>query len=134
MDLLLAALSCPVVYRKWSFVPVFDLLQLAGFLNALICPMIGGSFLLISKLAEGEPARRAERRFLAALVVVTIMTVRTVIACDDAWLLYAVTLSIMIVGALLIPDQDASSVAVCTADAPQSHARDLLAAGLPQHR
>lgn len=89
-----------------------DLLQIAGFLNALVCPMISGMLLLVSKLAHGEAARRAERRFLAALVVVTIMTVRTVIACDDAWLLYAVTLSILIVGALLIPNQETSSVAV----------------------
>ena len=91
---------------------MLDLFQIAGLLNALICPLVSGSFLLISKLASGETARRAERRFLAALVVVTIMTLHAVIAGDTAWLLYAVTLSTLIVGALLIPDQDASSVAI----------------------
>lgn len=98
------------VMRKRSFLTVIDLLQIAGLLNALACPAIGGSCLVLSKLSQGEVARRAERRFLAALVVVTIMTVRTVIACDDSWLVYAVTLSIMVVGALLIPGQDANDV------------------------
>ena len=85
---------------------------MAGFLNALICPLVSGLLLMISKLAQGEAARRAERRFLAALVVVTIMTLRAVIACEDSWLLYAMTLSTLILGALWIPDHEAPSATV----------------------
>ena len=90
---------------------VLDLLKFAPLANAFAFPLLGGIFLLMSKLAAGEAARRAERRFLAALVLLTMVTVRTVMACDEAWLVHTATLSLLIVGALLIPSQE-SSVAV----------------------
>lgn len=87
---------------------MLDLLKFATVVNALVLPAIGLSLLLMSKLAVGVAARRAERRFLAALLVMTIVTLRTVITCDDLWLVHTATLSMLIVGALLVPNQDAS--------------------------
>lgn len=85
-----------------------ELLQLASLATVIVLPLIGLTTLVQSKLTVGEAARNAERRFLAALVVITIVTLRTVISCDDVWLVHTATLSILIVGALLVPSQDAS--------------------------
>ncbi len=87
-----------------------DFTKVALIVNAFVFPLLGVVLLLMSKLTAGAAARRAERRFLAALVVMTMVTVRTVMTCDDAWLLHTATLSILIVGALLIPSQDPSVV------------------------
>lgn len=85
-----------------------EFFQFASLVNAIIFPLIGGTVLLLSKLTVGEAARRAERRFLATLVVITIVTLRTVITCDDVWLVHTATLSLLILGALLIPHREAS--------------------------
>lgn len=85
-----------------------DLPQLIGMLDAVVLPCLGLWSLVWSKIGQGEDARRAERQFLLVLVVITIVTLRTVINCDDCWLVHTITLATMIVGALAIPDQDAS--------------------------
>ena len=94
---------------KMEFPPVSDLIQIVNLLNVVVMPMIGGGCLLLSKLAQGDAVRRAERRFLAALVMITIVTLRTVIVSGDVWLFHTLTLSAMIVGALLIPNQQDAS-------------------------
>lgn len=83
-----------------------DLFQTAQILSLFVLPMLGVTTLLMSKLAVGPAARVAERRFLACLVLITILTVRTVIKTDDAWLMHMLTLSLMIVGSLSIPAQE----------------------------
>ncbi|MGB7344842.1 MAG: hypothetical protein WBD20_11545 [Pirellulaceae bacterium] len=85
-----------------------DLPQLVGMLDAIVLPLLGIWSLVWSKISQGENARRAERQFLLVLVVITIVTLRTVINCDDVWLVHTMTLAMMIVGALSIPDQDTS--------------------------
>jgi len=85
-----------------------EIFYLTALLNGLLLPAIAGATLVVAKLSRGEAARRAERQFLATLVVMTMMTLRTVITCDDVWLVHTATLSIMIVGALVIPSQEAS--------------------------
>ncbi|WP_419189938.1 hypothetical protein [Stieleria marina] len=77
-------------------------------LDAIALPALGIWALVWSKICQGEDARRAERQFLLVLVVITIVTLRTVINCDDVWLVHTMTLAMMIVGALAIPNQDAS--------------------------
>lgn len=84
---------------------------IASVLNALVFPLIAGVILAIAKLSSGEAARRAERQFLATLVVMTIITLRTVIMCDEVWLVHTATLAIMIVGALIVPSQQQAAVA-----------------------
>ena len=86
------------------------LTQIVLMLDAIIMPLIGCGALLMSKVSRGEMARWAERQFFATLVVITLVTLRTVIHCDDVWLVHTMTLSAMIVGALLIPNQDSSVV------------------------
>ncbi len=88
-----------------------DLHYFASVFNALIFPLIAGVVLAIAKLSRGESARRAERQFMATLLVMTIITLRTVITCDEAWLVHMATLSIMIVGALVVPSQPRPVVA-----------------------
>lgn len=85
-----------------------EIFYLTAILNGLLLPLIAGATLVIAKLSRGEAARRAERQFLATLVVMTMITLRTVITCDDVWLVHTATLGIMIVGALVIPSQEAS--------------------------
>ncbi len=81
---------------------------LAGLLSTMVLPIAGGTTLIWAKLARGDSVPRAQRRFFACLLVITIVTLRTVIRCDDTWLFHMSTLAAMIVGALIIPDQDAA--------------------------
>ncbi len=85
-----------------------DLPQVVGMLDAVVLPLLGIWSLIWSKICQGESRRRAERQFLLVLVVITIVTLRTVINCDDVWLVHTLTLAMMIVGALAVPDPDAS--------------------------
>lgn len=86
-----------------------DLPHITEIMDAILLPLIGSLSLFTAKLTQGEAARWAERQFLAALVVVTIVTLRTVIMCDEVWLLHTTTLGTMIVGALMIPGQSTSA-------------------------
>jgi len=81
-----------------------DLMLLSTLISTMLLPIAGGSTLLMAKLAHGESAPVAHRRFFVCLVVTTIVTLRTVVSCDDAWLIHTVTLASLIVGALAIPD------------------------------
>ncbi|NND96302.1 MAG: hypothetical protein HKN47_03105 [Pirellulaceae bacterium] len=85
-----------------------DLPQLVSMVDVIVLPLLGIWSLVWSKVRQGEAARRAERQFLLTLVVITIVTLRTVINCDDVWLVHTITLAVMIVGALAIPNQDVS--------------------------
>ena len=90
---------------------MLDLSQFVVILDAIILPIIGVASLLLSKVTEGDYARHWERQFLLCLVVLTIVTLRTVIHCDETWLVRTMTLGGLIIGALMVPNQD-SSVAV----------------------
>ncbi len=85
-----------------------NLTELIMVTDAILMPLIGCGALLISKLSSREMARWAERQFLATLVVITLVTLRTVINCGDAWLIHTLTLSTMIMGALIIPNLESS--------------------------
>lgn len=85
---------------------MFDLPQITEIVDAIIMPMIGGLALLLAKLSQGDAARWAERQFFAVLVVITLVTLRTVIKCDEVWLIHTTTLGSLIVGALVIPGHD----------------------------
>ncbi len=91
-----------------------ELIQNAQTAGTLALPFIGLVTLMMSKLPTGAAARGAERRFIATLILVTVLAARTVIASDDAWLLHMMTLALMIVGSLSIPDHKA---AVSTSEA-----------------
>ncbi|MFK8111034.1 MAG: hypothetical protein AB8B91_02465 [Rubripirellula sp.] len=77
-------------------------------MDAIILPLIGGLALLVAKLSQGESKRWAERQFFVVLVAITLVTLRTVIHCDEVWLVHTTTLASMIVGSLVIPSLDAS--------------------------
>ena len=85
---------------------MFDLPQITEIVDAIIMPMIGGLALLLAKLSQGDAARWAERQFFAVLVVITLVTLRTVIKFDEVWLIHTTTLGSLIVGALVIPGHD----------------------------
>ena len=85
-----------------------DLPQIVLMIDAILLPFLGLTSLVWSKISQGETARFAEKQFLLSLVVITIVTLRTVIYCDDVWLVHTFTLSAMVVGALAIPNRDAS--------------------------
>ena len=87
---------------------LMDLPQMTQIVDAIILPLIGAIALFFAKFSHGEAARWAERQFFTVLVVITLVTLRTVITCDDAWLVHTATLGTMIVGALALPGQDAS--------------------------
>lgn len=87
-----------------------DLPQATQIIDAILLPLFGGLSLLLAKLTVGDAARLAERLFFAILVVITGVTVRTVIHCDEIWLVHTTTLATMIIGALVIPSQEAVAV------------------------
>lgn len=82
-------------------------MTLLTLLEAFALPTLGSAALVASKLTLGPAAQAAQRWFLGMLVAVTLITCRTVITSDDCWLLHTATLSLMVVGALLLPDRDA---------------------------
>ncbi|TWU32806.1 hypothetical protein [Novipirellula artificiosorum] len=82
-----------------------DLLQLLRIVDAIILPMVAMSVLFLSKVSYGCWAKWAERQFFTVLAVMTLATLRTVIHCDDAWLIHTATLGFMIVAALYVPAQ-----------------------------
>lgn len=83
--------------------------HIAQIADTLFMPLIGGIALLTAKLSVGEAARTAERNFFVALIVITAITLRTVITCDEIWFVHTSTLGLMIVGSLVIPSQDSPS-------------------------
>lgn len=89
---------------------VFDLAQTTDFIEAILLPLIGCCTLFHAKFGCGEAARSAERRFLALLIVLTLVTLRTVIACDEAWLVHTTALGTLIIASLMIPGQQTSPV------------------------
>ena len=88
--------------------PLSNLPQFVEMVDAIVLPLIGLISLFWSKVSQGEVARLAEKQFLLSLIVITIVTLRTVVNCDDVWLVHTLTLSVMIVGALAIPNRDTS--------------------------
>jgi hypothetical protein len=91
---------------------VFDLSQVTSLLDAIIFPLVGGLALLFAKLSHGDAARWGERQFFAILLVITIVTLRTVITCHEFWLVHTTSLGALIICSLLIPGQQDSTVAV----------------------
>jgi hypothetical protein len=80
-----------------------DLLALVAQTNAFSVPLLAAASLLVSKVAQGPSAAAAERIFLATLALVSLVTLRTVIADDAAWLTHTMTLGCMVVGAIVVP-------------------------------
>ena len=95
-----------------EFLFVFDLAQVTSLVDAIIFPFVGGLALLLAKLSRGEAARLAERRFFAVLLVITIVTLRSVITCHELWFIHTTTLGSLIVCSLLIPGQQEAAVAI----------------------
>lgn len=82
-------------------------MTLLTLLEAFALPLLGSAALAASKLTLGPTAQAAQRWFLSTLVAVTLITCRTVITSNSCWLLHTATLSMMVVGALLLPDREA---------------------------
>lgn len=91
---------------------MLDLSQLTSLLDAIIFPLIGGLALLLAKLSRGESARWAEKQFFAILLVITIVTLRSVITCHHFWLVHTTALGTLIICSLMIPGQPEPTVAV----------------------
>ena len=83
-----------------------DLNQYLSVVEALALPLLGLLALLATKLSVGESLRRAERSFIVALVVISLVTLRTVTRLDEVWLVHSVTLSLMILGVFTVPSRE----------------------------
>lgn len=92
---------------------MMDLSQVTSFIDAIMIPMIGGLALLIAKVSDGDRARWAERQFFAVLLVITMVTLRTVITCHEIWLVHTTTLGALVVGSLMIPGHQESHEPAC---------------------
>ena len=97
--------SISLFRSKTEFLLVFDLSQITSLLDAIIFPLIGSVALMYAKLSRGAAARRAEKQFFAILLVLTVVTLRTVITCHEIWLVHTLSLGGLIVGSLLVPGQ-----------------------------
>ena len=90
---------------------MLDLSQITSFIDAIMMPFIGGLALLLAKVSHGDRARWAERQFFAVLLVITIVTLRTVITCHEIWLVHTTSLGALIVCSFLIPGHGESQEA-----------------------
>ena len=88
-----------------------EIFYLSNVLNVWLLPALAATTLAVAKLTHGPAARLAEQQFLTTLIVMTVITLRTVIICDEAWLVHMSTLGLMIVGALVLPNQEAAVAA-----------------------
>ncbi|OYP35170.1 hypothetical protein [Rhodopirellula sp. MGV] len=86
-------------------------LELINVFESLVMPLIGLWVLLSTKLSIGEELVRAEKRFIATLVVMSLITLRTVAGLHDAWLIHMVTLAAMVLGVFIIPGRSDQEVA-----------------------
>ena len=93
-----------------------ELAILMNLLDALLIPAVGAIALLMAKLTRGAMARKCERSFYVFLIVMTAITLRTVVICDKCWLIHTLTLGLMVIGALTIPDQSAYEHSGCGED------------------
>jgi hypothetical protein len=91
---------------------VFDLSQLTSLFDAIIFPLVAGLALLLAKLSHGDAARWAERQFFAILLVITLVTLRSVITCHEFWLVHTMSLGSLIICSLMIPGQRDTTIAV----------------------
>lgn len=87
---------------------VLDLSQFTNIVDVIILPLLASLALILAKFSRGEAARWAERHFFGVLVVFTMVTLRTVITCDEVWLIHTTTLGSLIVASLVIPGHDTS--------------------------
>jgi hypothetical protein len=87
---------------------VLDPSQITLLVDVIILPLLASAALILAKFSQGEAKRWAERHFFGVLVVFTIVTLRTVINCDEVWLVHTTTLGTLIVAALVIPGHDTS--------------------------
>ena len=82
-----------------------DTVVLAMLVDAVAIPLVGLWALLAVKLSVGEQLHRAQRRFLVALVVISLVTLRTVAMMDSTWLIHTMTLVSMVIGACVVPSR-----------------------------
>ncbi|TWT93200.1 hypothetical protein [Stieleria varia] len=82
-----------------------DLSQITHFADTVALPLIGVWSLVALKLSVGDAEQRAQRRFFLTLIVMTIVTLRTVIACDHSWLIHTTMTGSMIVASLVLPSR-----------------------------
>jgi len=80
--------------------------EIATLADAIVLPLLGLWALLATKLSVGQALRRAEKRFLFALVLISLVTLRTVIRLDDVWLIHTSTLALMILGVFVVPSRE----------------------------
>ena len=83
-----------------------DLVQCLALVDALALPPLGLWALLATKLSVGQSLRRAERSFIVALVVISLVTLRTAARLDEVWLIHTVTLALMILGVFMVPSRE----------------------------
>ena len=81
-------------------------------LELWMLPVAGIALLVVSKVSHGDLGRLAERFFFAVLLLATFSTFRTLLAGDTQWLVHAVTMAFMIVGAVSVPVRRQEPVAV----------------------
>jgi hypothetical protein len=70
---------------------------------ALVVPLIGLGSMLASRCARCEQLQRLDQLFFAALVLVTLTTVRGLLTHDPSWLVHGLTLGAMIIGGVSLP-------------------------------
>ncbi|MEM1070270.1 MAG: hypothetical protein AAGG48_09590 [Planctomycetota bacterium] len=85
---------------------MLDLSQTTQLIDAIILPLLGCVTLFFAKFRHGESARWAERQFYGVLVVMTLVTIRTVIECHDIWLIHTAALGTLVIAAMMIPGQE----------------------------
>ncbi len=82
---------------------MFELLAFAANVNQFGLPLMGMIALLASKVSHGRGRDVADRTLLSVLVLMVVMTFHAMIFEDRYWMFHAITLGVVIVGAVWEP-------------------------------
>lgn len=72
-------------------------------LEVYLLPLVGIVLLITSKVSHSQIGKHAESFFLGVLLLATFATFRTMLGGETIWLMHAVTMAVLIVGAVSIP-------------------------------
>jgi uncharacterized BrkB/YihY/UPF0761 family membrane protein len=87
-----------------------DLLAFAVGINQVGLPALGLLSLVASKLCHGRQAALADRTLLSVLALVILMTFHSLMMENRNWMLHAITLGTMMVGAVWEPRTRTSTI------------------------
>ena len=89
-------------------------------LEVCLLPAVGVFLMITGKVAGGRLAVVAERLFFGTLLLATAATFRALLGGEPHWLMHAVTMAVLIVGSVSIPEGNRNDAVVAHFGAAKS--------------